>query len=58
MISCVGDGGTYALDITGGNSGNGANVEIYRYTAIEVENQIDNWTMDYLTNGKGGKKWD
>lgn len=30
--------------------------EIYRYTAIEVENQIDNWTMDYLTNGKGGKK--
>jgi len=32
LISCVGDGGTYALDITGSNSGNGANVEIYRYT--------------------------
>ena len=26
LVSCVGDGGTYALDITGGNSGNGTNV--------------------------------
>ena len=32
LISCLGDGGTYALDVTGSSSGNGVNVEIYRYT--------------------------
>lgn len=30
--------------------------EIYRYTAIEVENQIDSWTNEFLSKEKGGKK--
>ena len=31
LISGVGDGGTYALDVTGKSKENGANIEIYQY---------------------------
>ena len=31
LVSGVGDGGTYCLDVTGKSSANGANIEIYKY---------------------------
>ncbi|MCR5717502.1 MAG: RICIN domain-containing protein [Oscillospiraceae bacterium] len=31
LISCVGDGGTYALDVAGKKTANGTNVDIYRF---------------------------
>ena len=59
LISCVGDGGTYALDITGGNPGNGANVEIYRYTGSSNQQFILSKNSDgsYIIKSKvsGGK---
>ena len=59
LISCVGDGGTYALDITGSNSGNGVNVEIYRYTENSNQKFIISKNDDgsYLIKSKisGGK---
>jgi hypothetical protein len=59
LISCVGDGGTYALDITGGNPGNGANVEIYRYTGSSNQQFILSKNSDgsYIIKSRvsGGK---
>ena len=37
IISCVGDGGTYALDVNGSNTGNGTNVQIYKYSGIDAQ---------------------
>lgn len=31
IASCVGDGGTYVLDVAGKKSGNGTNIDIYQY---------------------------
>jgi len=32
LVSCVGDAGTYVLDVTGKSNANGANIEIYQYS--------------------------
>ena len=60
LISCVGDGGTYALDIKGNNSGNGVNVQIYEYTGLSNQHFIiiKNPDGSYLIKSKisGGRK--
>jgi len=40
LVSCVGDAGTYVLDVTGKSTANGANIEIYHYSGTTNQQSL------------------
>ena len=59
VISCVGDGGTFALDVAGNSAGNGANIQIYTYNGANCQKFLLSKNSDgsyiFKTGVSGGK---